>query len=151
LYFTVLRFIAAACRCLEEAILNFAGTTLVISHDRWFLDRVATHILAFEGDSKVTWRGGEGGGRGGLGRQQQGQPESVRDGMGVWRQEIWAAAGWLERGRVPRGVEDSRQEARTQGYSVLCVDHLTRELVVNTCAVLCFSSHVCVCVCCVCR
>ncbi len=40
-------------RCLEEAILNFAGTTLVISHDRWFLDRVATHILAFEGDSKV--------------------------------------------------------------------------------------------------
>lgn len=42
-------------RCLEEAILNFAGSTLVISHDRWFLDRVATHILAFEGDSKVTW------------------------------------------------------------------------------------------------
>ncbi|KAG2486629.1 hypothetical protein HYH03_014686 [Edaphochlamys debaryana] len=40
-------------RCLEEAILNFAGTTLLISHDRWFLDRVATHILAFEGDSKV--------------------------------------------------------------------------------------------------
>jgi sulfate-transporting ATPase len=40
-------------RCLEEAILNFAGSTLVISHDRWFLDRVATHILAFEGDSKV--------------------------------------------------------------------------------------------------
>lgn len=42
-----------AARCLEEAILNFAGSTLVISHDRWFLDRVATHILAFEGDSKV--------------------------------------------------------------------------------------------------
>ncbi|EFJ47981.1 hypothetical protein VOLCADRAFT_104944 [Volvox carteri f. nagariensis] len=40
-------------RCLEEAILNFAGTTLIISHDRWFLDRVATHILAFEGDSKL--------------------------------------------------------------------------------------------------
>lgn len=40
-------------RCLEEAISNFAGSTLVISHDRWFLDRVATHILAFEGDSKV--------------------------------------------------------------------------------------------------
>ncbi|GLC42782.1 hypothetical protein PLESTB_001417500 [Pleodorina starrii] len=40
-------------RCLEEAILNFAGTTLLISHDRWFLDRVATHILAFEGDSKL--------------------------------------------------------------------------------------------------
>jgi len=39
-------------RALEEAILNFAGTTMVISHDRWFLNRVATHILAFEGDSK---------------------------------------------------------------------------------------------------
>eukprot|EP00879_Flechtneria_rotunda_P017442 GHRR01018279.1.p1 GENE.GHRR01018279.1~~GHRR01018279.1.p1 ORF type:complete len:460 (+),score=165.88 GHRR01018279.1:628-2007(+) len=42
-------------RCLEEAIENFAGSVLVISHDRWFLDRTATHILAFEGDSKVTW------------------------------------------------------------------------------------------------
>jgi len=40
-------------RALEDAILNFAGCLLVISHDRWFLDRVATHILAFEGDSKV--------------------------------------------------------------------------------------------------
>ncbi|GFR42797.1 hypothetical protein Agub_g3762 [Astrephomene gubernaculifera] len=40
-------------RCLEEAILSFAGSTLLISHDRWFLDRVATHILAFEGDSKL--------------------------------------------------------------------------------------------------
>jgi ATP-binding cassette ChvD family protein len=40
---------------LENAILDFAGCVLVISHDRWFLDRVATHILAFEGDSKVTW------------------------------------------------------------------------------------------------
>ena len=42
-------------RALEEAILEFAGCALVISHDRWFLDRVATHILAFEGDSQVTW------------------------------------------------------------------------------------------------
>jgi ATP-binding cassette ChvD family protein len=42
-------------RALEEAILNFAGCVLVISHDRWFLDRVATHMLAFEGDSKVEW------------------------------------------------------------------------------------------------
>ncbi|MBX3356254.1 MAG: energy-dependent translational throttle protein EttA [Phycisphaeraceae bacterium] len=40
-------------RALEEAMVNFAGCVLVISHDRWFLDRVATHILAFEGDSKV--------------------------------------------------------------------------------------------------
>jgi energy-dependent translational throttle protein EttA len=42
-------------RALEEALLNFAGCAVVISHDRWFLDRVATHILAFEGDSKVVW------------------------------------------------------------------------------------------------
>jgi ATP-binding cassette ChvD family protein len=42
-------------RALEEALLSFAGTVLVISHDRWFLDRVATHILAFEGDSHVEW------------------------------------------------------------------------------------------------
>jgi len=42
-------------RALEEAIDNFAGCVLVISHDRWFLDRVATHMLAFEDDSKVVW------------------------------------------------------------------------------------------------
>ncbi len=42
-------------RALEEAILAFPGTVLVISHDRWFLDRIATHVLAFEGDSQVTW------------------------------------------------------------------------------------------------
>ncbi|GIV61014.1 MAG: energy-dependent translational throttle protein EttA [Rhodothermaceae bacterium] len=42
-------------RALEEALLNFAGCAMVISHDRWFLDRIATHILAFEGDSRVYW------------------------------------------------------------------------------------------------
>ncbi len=42
-------------RALEEALLDFAGCAVVISHDRWFLDRIATHILAFEGDSKVLW------------------------------------------------------------------------------------------------
>jgi sulfate-transporting ATPase len=42
-------------RALEEALLEFAGCAVVISHDRWFLDRVATHILAFEGDSEVVW------------------------------------------------------------------------------------------------
>jgi ATP-binding cassette ChvD family protein len=42
-------------RALEEAILEFAGCVVVISHDRWFLDRIATHVLAFEGDSAVTW------------------------------------------------------------------------------------------------
>jgi ATP-binding cassette ChvD family protein len=42
-------------RALEEALLSFAGCAVVISHDRWFLDRLATHMLAFEGDSKVVW------------------------------------------------------------------------------------------------
>lgn len=42
-------------RALEEALANFAGCAVVISHDRWFLDRIATHILAFEGDSQVVW------------------------------------------------------------------------------------------------
>jgi sulfate-transporting ATPase len=42
-------------RALEEAIENFAGCAVIISHDRFFLDRIATHILAFEGDSHVEW------------------------------------------------------------------------------------------------
>ena len=42
-------------RALEEGIQNFAGCAVVISHDRWFLDRICTHILAFEGDSEVHW------------------------------------------------------------------------------------------------
>ena len=45
-------------RALEEALLEFPGSAVVISHDRWFLDRIATHILAFEGDSEVTWFAG---------------------------------------------------------------------------------------------
>jgi ATPase subunit of ABC transporter with duplicated ATPase domains len=42
-------------RALEEALENFGGCAVIISHDRWFLDRLATHILAFEGDSKAVW------------------------------------------------------------------------------------------------
>jgi sulfate-transporting ATPase len=42
-------------RALEDALVEFAGTVLVTSHDRWFLDRIATHILAFEGDSRVVF------------------------------------------------------------------------------------------------
>jgi ATPase subunit of ABC transporter with duplicated ATPase domains len=42
-------------RALEDALLTFPGCAVVISHDRWFLDRIATHILAFEGDSQVVW------------------------------------------------------------------------------------------------
>jgi ATP-binding cassette ChvD family protein len=45
----------SALRALEEALENFGGCAVVISHDRWFLDRIATHILAFEGDSQVVW------------------------------------------------------------------------------------------------
>jgi len=45
-------------RALEEGLENFAGCAVVVSHDRWFLDRVATHILAFEGDSTVQWFAG---------------------------------------------------------------------------------------------
>ena len=45
----------ATLRALEDGLLSFAGCAVVISHDRWFLDRIATHILAFEGDSKVVW------------------------------------------------------------------------------------------------
>jgi ATPase subunit of ABC transporter with duplicated ATPase domains len=42
-------------RALEEALLAYPGCAVVISHDRWFLDRIATHILAFEGNSEVVW------------------------------------------------------------------------------------------------
>jgi len=42
-------------RALEDALLAFPGCAVIISHDRWFLDRIATHILAFEGESKVVW------------------------------------------------------------------------------------------------
>ena len=45
-------------RALEEALENFAGCAVIITHDRWFLDRIATHILAFEGDSQVIWHNG---------------------------------------------------------------------------------------------
>jgi|TARA_B110000091_G_C13472741_1_gene332849 ATPase subunit of ABC transporter with duplicated ATPase domains len=45
-------------RALETALLEFPGSAIVISHDRWFLDRIATHILAFEGNSEVTWFNG---------------------------------------------------------------------------------------------
>jgi ATPase subunit of ABC transporter with duplicated ATPase domains len=45
-------------RALEEALENFGGCAVVISHDRWFLDRIATHVLAFEGDSRVIFTPG---------------------------------------------------------------------------------------------
>src|SRR3712207_6787049 len=45
-------------RALEEALLDFAGCAVIITHDRWFLDRIATHVLAFEGNSEVVWHEG---------------------------------------------------------------------------------------------
>ena len=51
----LLTLVEPAAIALENAILDYAGCVLVISHDRWFLDRVCTHILAFEGDSRVVW------------------------------------------------------------------------------------------------
>ena len=48
----------ATLRALEEALLRFAGCAVIISHDRWFLDRVCTHILAFEGNSQTFWHEG---------------------------------------------------------------------------------------------
>jgi ATPase subunit of ABC transporter with duplicated ATPase domains len=45
----------ATLRSLEDGLINFGGCAVVISHDRWFLDRIATHILSFEGDSEVVW------------------------------------------------------------------------------------------------
>ena len=47
--------ICAAFEALEDALAEFGGCSIIISHDRWFLDRLATHILAFEGDSQVEW------------------------------------------------------------------------------------------------
>jgi len=49
----------ATLRVLEDALVSFAGTAIVVSHDRWFLDRIATHILAFEGDGRVRWFDGD--------------------------------------------------------------------------------------------
>jgi len=48
-------FERAELRALEEALIGFPGCAIVISHDRWFLDRIATHILAFEGNSETVW------------------------------------------------------------------------------------------------
>ena len=51
--------VAEADAELEEALVGFSGCVVVISHDRWFLDRIATHMLAFEGDSHVEWFEGD--------------------------------------------------------------------------------------------
>jgi len=78
-------------RALEDALLGFPGCAVVISHDRWFLDRIATHVLAFEGDSQVTWFEGnfdayEEHRRSLLGRPPTGPPNHLQ-----------AARAWLRR------------------------------------------------------
>src|SRR3954469_4821956 len=92
-------------RALEEALLDFAGCAVVITHDRWFLDRVATHVLAFEGDSQVTWFEGT------WGEYAEWVPETrgaaALDPHGIkykppvpaWRLKFLGRAG-LERGRL---------------------------------------------------
>jgi len=55
---TRVRRISGQVAALEQALVSFPGCAVVISHDRWFLDRIATHILAFEGDSEVVWFSG---------------------------------------------------------------------------------------------
>ena len=74
-------------RAMEEAMENFAGCVVVISHDRWFLDRIATHILAFEGDSQVRFFQG-----------------NVSDYEAFRRQELGAAADQPHRIRYKRLV-----------------------------------------------
>jgi len=51
----IMKWEVNSLRALEQALENFAGSVVVISHDRWFLDRIATHILAFEVDSTIVW------------------------------------------------------------------------------------------------
>ena len=64
-------------RALEEALLDFAGCAVVITHDRWFLDRVATHILAFEGDSQVDLVRGHAGASTPTGSPRRSGPEAL--------------------------------------------------------------------------
>ena len=116
-------------RALEDALLNFGGCAVVISHDRWFLDRIATHILAFEGDSKTVWCEGNyqtyeaqteaaaGGGGGSAAPDQVQEADEVmgvlidscciwNGGGGAWAfaplaQQL-ASALWLEISETPR-------------------------------------------------
>ena len=82
-------------RALEEALLDFAGCAVVISHDRWFLDRVATHILAFEGDSQVDVV------RGRVGRVRGlGAPDARRRGARAAPDQVQAARSQLSAGLI---------------------------------------------------
>ena len=97
-------------RALEEALLSFAGCAVVISHDRWFLDRVATHVLAFEGDSQVTLvRGQLRGLRGAPPRaaRRRGRPAEA-DHLQAARALLSAVAGEL----APRAAPPSAQRVR---------------------------------------
>ena len=80
-------------RSLEEAIEAFGGVSIVISHDRWFLDRIATHILAFEGDSHVEWFEGE------LYRLRSRPEEAARRRGSASSCEVSSPRGYVEFGR----------------------------------------------------
>ena len=101
-------------RALEDALIEFAGCAVIISHDRWFLDRLATHILAFEGDSHVEWFEGNFEAYEEDKRRRLGAAAGSRTGSstGRWRGEVDATA----RGFRPmtRGGERRRESARRE-------------------------------------
>ena len=85
-------------RALEDALLDFAGCAVVISHDRWFLDRIATHILAFEGNCEVVWH--------------EGNYQS-------YIEDLQQAEGRRRRPAAPRGVQEA-------GAGVVCCSRESR-------------------------
>ena len=91
-------------RALEEALLDFAGCAVVITHDRWFLDRVATHILAFEGDSQATWFEGTWGEYAELGDRDAG-PEALEPHRIKYKPLVRALTGTRGRGSTSRADE----------------------------------------------
>ena len=123
-------------RALEEALLDFAGCAVVISHDRWFLDRIATHMLAFEGDSQVVWFEGNYQDyeadrqapprRRGRPAAPDQVPEADAVGLEVRRQKFRAGDAW--HGREPR-----TESARTSSF-IICRSSLTgvRSFIVAT-------------------
>jgi ATPase subunit of ABC transporter with duplicated ATPase domains len=84
-------------RALEEALEDFAGCAVIISHDRWFLDRIATHILAFEGDSHVEWF--------------EGNSTNTGDGLSSDWRVVAPASGYLNSRRTPRVAEQPHPAA----------------------------------------
>ena len=98
-------------RALEEALLSFAGCAVVVSHDRWFLDRIATHVLAFEGDSQVRWFEGNFEAYESFRHEQLGA-EADRPHRITYKKLVrnghTADRGWLDGGKAPTGDHAAR-------------------------------------------